>query len=306
MSALPSEILQRIAVGPAGWSYPDWHGTFYPADSATNRCMLPYVIRYFDTVEINSTFYRMPNLKTVENWLQISKKKESFSFCVKIWQGFTHSSRVAEPAMLESFSRVMQPLHENNKLGAVLIQYPWRTKYCEKNLADLTNLCSALAGLPLVIEFRHNSWNTVSLMDTLRQLGVGFVNIDQPLIGNSLPPTDYHTSSVAYFRFHGRNRENWFNESAGRDDRYNYLYSPAELDAWIPAISQCAEKAKKTFIIFNNHFRGQAVVNSFQMKEKLTGLKQNLPDSLVSSFPVLRSITADTADGQTGLFPFLV
>ena len=128
----------------------------------------------------------------------------------------------------------------------------------------------------------------------LRQ--VPFCNVDQPQIGATAPPTTIVTAPTAYVRLHGRNRETWFAEGAGRDARYDYLYSHDEIGEWAGRVRLMQRKAKDIFIIANNHYRGQAAANALELAHALTGARKALPPGLLAAFPRLAAI----AGGSSG------
>jgi uncharacterized protein YecE (DUF72 family) len=155
---------------------------------------------------------------------------------------------------------------------------------------------------PLVVEVRHASWNQPEFYAFLEERGVGFCNIDQPLIGRSLAPSNRSTGPVGYIRLHGRNYRDWFREDAGRDARYDYLYSEEELDPWVEKISEVSETASSTYVITNNHFRGQAVVNALQIRSRLERRKVAAPASLLEHYPVLEKSAVAESSPQSRLF----
>lgn len=279
----------NIYIGPAGWSYPDWEGVVYPVKKGRSFSPLKYLSEFFDTIEINSTFYRIPRPSFTEKWIEQVAHNKRFQFTVKVWQKFTHEINTYSDAEVDSFKESIEALVGSGRLGALLFQFPWRFKFDPDNKAYLIKLLFAFKDYPRVVEFRHASWNTVRVISLFKELNVGFANIDQPIIGRAIPPTNYVTSEIAYLRLHGRNYQNWFREDAGRDARYDYLYREDEIDEWKEKVVDVAEKAKKTFIIFNNHFRGQAVVNSLQLIAKLRGEKLVAPGTLLSAYPILKS-----------------
>src|ERR1700720_2454327 len=122
---------------------------------------------------------------------------------------------------------------------------------------------------------------------------VGFCNIDQPVLGRSLAPTEHVTSAVGYVRLHGRNYEQWF-DSDNRNDRYNYLYSERELAGWKERIDRVAERAQTTYVITNNHFESKAGVNALELKSMISGHRVPAPPTLLEKYPELRKI-ADPA-----------
>ena len=156
---------------------------------------------------------------------------------------------------------------------------------------------------PLVVELRHESWNNSRVLQTLEDLNVGLCDIDQPLFSNSIKPSAEVTSSIGYIRLHGRNYQNWFREEANVVERYDYLYSRDELDPWIDRIKEISDKAKQTFVIANNHARGQSLVNAFEILAQLEEERVPGPAKLIETYPRLsESVDADDEDEQGRLF----
>src|SRR2546423_416775 len=140
---------------------------------------------------------------------------------------------------------------------------------------------------PLVVELRHESWNSPRVLQTLEDLRVGLCDIDQPLFANSIKPSAEVTSSIGYIRLHGRNYQNWFREEANVVERYDYLYSRDELEPWIDRIREISEKAQRTFVITNNHARGQSLVNGLEILADLEEEKVPGPAKLIDTYPRL-------------------
>ncbi len=292
-----------LRIGPAGWSYADWEGIVYPKEKPKGFDQLHYLAHYFDTIEINTTFYRPPASKTSESWVRRTAHNRDFEFTAKLWQKFTHEREHFSARDVGQYKDGVTPLHEARKLGAVLVQFPWSFKNEESNKSWLENVLDTFQEYPLVVEFRHKSWVNEGVFSMLRQREIGFANIDQPVIGKSIEPSAEVTSSVGYVRFHGRNYENWFKKGAGRDARYDYLYSDKETEEWIDKIKNLEKKAKKSFFIYNNHFTGKAVVNGLQLKNKLKGKKVAAPEPLVQYYPTLKNIVeAETPGENLSLF----
>ncbi len=289
----------RTKVGPAGWSYEDWEGVVYPAQKPRGFSQLSYIARYFDTVEVNTTFYRPPTPWLARQWVRKVAHNPDFEFTAKLWQRFTHEGAALGTEEERKFKEGIQPLVDADKLGALLIQFPWRFKNEPGNREWVGTLLDAFFEYPLVVEFRHASWLTDDIFDFLRDRGVGFANIDQPVIGKSVPPTSLATSDIGYIRFHGRNYHDWFREGAGRDDRYNYLYTDQELEEWLGRVRDLEKQTKKNFLIYNNHYGGKAVVNALQMKAKLTGQPVLAPRTVVETFPdELKNVTIPDDSGR--------
>lgn len=196
----------------------------------------------------------------------------------------------------------LAPLADEGVLGTLLLQFPWSFKNDRESKSYLVRLLDRLRDYPLVVEVRHASWNVSDFYDELSHRGVGFCNVDQPLIGRSLAPSDKTTGPVGYVRLHGRNYQDWFREGAGRDARYDYLYSEEELDPWLERILEVSDGASETYVITNNHFRGQAVVNALQIRSRLEGRKVSAPASLVARYPVLVKVAEEDSERQGRLF----
>jgi uncharacterized protein YecE (DUF72 family) len=135
------------------------------------------------------------------------------------------------------------------------------------------------------------------MYEWLAERDVGICNIDQPVFSKSIRPAALTTSPVGYVRMHGRNYQNWFRDKAPRDERYNYLYSFDELDPWLKRIKEVAEQTRETYVITNNHFRGQAVVNAVEIEAALKEKLVPAPEPLFAIYPRLtESATREAAD----------
>jgi uncharacterized protein YecE (DUF72 family) len=236
--------LRDVSIGPAGWSYADWRGRVYPESAGTKFDTLSLVSKYFDTVEINSSFYYPPKPATARSWLKRVAHNPNFIFTAKLHKVFTHKRDRLTSKDEGAFREGLSPLMEAEKLGALLIQFPWSFKNVPEERDYLTQLCERFKEYPLVVELRHESWNHPRILQTLEDLGVGLCDIDQPQFRNSIKPSAEVTSPIGYIRLHGRNYQNWFREEANVLERYDYLYSRDELEPWIERIRQVAEKVK--------------------------------------------------------------
>ncbi len=295
--------LRDIRIGPAGWSYADWRGRVYPEGAGSKFDTLALVAKYFDTAEINSSFYRPPLPATARAWLQRIAHNPNFVFTAKLFRSFTHERGKATKEDEEAFRAGLDPLMEAGKLGAVLIQFPWSFKNDREERAYLDQLVERFKDYPLVVELRHESWNNPRILQTLEDLGVGLCDIDQPLFANSIKPAAEVTSPIGYIRLHGRNYQNWFREEAGVVERYDYLYSRDELEPWVERIKQVAEKAKQTFVVANNHARGQSLVNAFEAMALIDEQRVPGPAKLIEKYPRLaESVEPDDESSQGNLF----
>ena len=276
----------KIRIGPAGWSYKDWEGVVYPQKPGAKFDPLEYLSRFFNTIEINSSFYRPFTTKTAKSWAQ--RVPGDFTFTAKLHRVFTHERGQATEADEKAVREGFDQLAEDAKLGAVLLQFPWSFKNTDEDRQYLARVLSQFKNYPLVLEVRHTSWNNAQIHEWLEELGVGICNVDQPLFTKSIKPASDTTSQIGYVRLHGRNYQDWFREKAPRDDRYNYLYSLDELDPWIVRIKEIAKKTRETYVITNNHFRGQAVVNALEIKSTLEEEAAKGPAPLFDVYPRLR------------------
>lgn len=276
-------------VGVAGWSYPDWKGTVYPAKGGRDFEPLPYLASRIRLIEVDSTFYRIPEPARSAEWARKVSDYPDFRFTLKLFQGFTHT-RKASLVDERAFHRVVEPLAHYGRLSALLAQWPWSFKHTTENRKVLCDLLSRFSAYPLAVELRHASWAGEDVFAMLREKGAAFCNIDQPSLAQCMGPTGAVTADLAYFRFHGRNAAAWFQEGVGRDARYDYLYRACELVPWADAVRAAAGVAKEVVVVFNNHFRGQAVTNAFQFQHALSGERLPVPPELLSEYPELEEL----------------
>lgn len=281
----------KVYIGPAGWMYDDWEGIVYPLPTEPKFDPLVSLTQYFNLVEVNSSFYRPPTQQTTLKWVERVKKSPDFIFTYKLWQAYTHHRESSPGAQDEKLVKQgLDVLKKHDRLGAVLMQFPWSFKNMPENQSWLKKLLTIYREYNPVVEVRHNSWNNDDFLTFLKDHGAAFANIDQPVIGNSIGLTSFASDKLSYLRLHGRNFKNWFAKDASVTSRYNYLYSEQELKSIIKTIENLIENSSKTFIIFNNHYRGQAVVNALQTIFLLSGNRVNAPLSLVQTYPELQRI----------------
>ncbi len=279
-----------IRIGPAGWSYKDWNGIVYPKDRPKGFHEAEYLAHYFDTIEINTSFYHPVRAPVAKSWLGRVAHNKNFRFTAKLWRGFTHE-RNATTEDEQIVKEGLTPLLEADRLGALLLQFPWSFKNSADHRQYLLELQSRFREYPLVLEIRHSSWTEPGMLDMLAELGIGICNIDQPLFSRSVAPSAVSTSAVGYIRLHGRNYKQWFTENQNTGDRYNYLYSLEELEPWVARTKAVAKESKDTYVVTNNHYVGKATVNALEMASLLSGKPVQAPPSLVEHYPQLRDFT---------------
>jgi len=292
-----------IYFGPAGWIYRDWQEVFYPRKKGKGFDPLSFTAQYFDTVEINSSFYHPPAPESAAKWTRRVQTNPNFRFTAKVWQKLTHEREYSQEDV-DLFRQSIEPVAAASKLGALLLQFPWSFRNQEESRAYLEKLARSLRDYPLVLEVRHSSWNETGTFDFLREMGVGFCNIDQPVIGKSLRPTAVVTSPVSYFRMHGRNYKNWFRDQSDVNERYDYLYNSEELEQAGELIETIAERSRETYAILNNHRNAQAAANALELKSRVTGKKVAAPQSLLESYPHLKEFAeaGEVSTSQERLF----
>ena len=269
-------MAQGIYVGTSGWSYPKgdgtWNGHFYPKGTKDD---LSFYSQFFNTVEINTSFYYPLNPAYAYNWAR--KVPAGFLFTVKLWQKFTHPAMYREAAGEEAvisgedvavFNQGIEPLAAAGKLGAILAQFP--PSFINDNYGRqvLTAVMRTFNQYPLAIELRHKSWSDDK--NTAKMLADGntaWVQIDEPGFSFSIAKDLPLTCSLAYFRFHGRNKENWWTGNA--ETRYKYLYSKEEIKELSDKVADAAANSKITFTFFNNHWQGYAPKNAADLRKQL-------------------------------------
>jgi uncharacterized protein YecE (DUF72 family) len=293
----------RLRIGPAGWSYSDWAGYVYPQPRPKNFHEATFLAEFFDTIEINTSFYQPMRPDHAALWVERVAANPAFLFTAKLWQQFTHATTTTledEKSVRAGFD----VLRNANKLGAVLLQFPFSFHRSGETIAHLTKLLTRFADYPLVVELRHATWQTSGTLALLREHHAGFCNIDQPIIGKSIEPSADFTSLIGYVRLHGRRYDTWFSDDPATPpyERYNYLYNAGELQPWATRIRAIAEHTQKIFVVTNNHYQGKGVVNALQLISMLKGEKINVPEPLRQRYPQLEEIAAEMPTTPT-LFP---
>lgn len=251
------QILASLVMGTSGWSYKEWVGPFYPKAAK----MFSYYARFFNTAEINSTFYRYPSGAAIYGLYRASPK--GFVFSAKLPRLITHEKRL-DPALkvendLLRFLELLNPLKASGKLGCLLIQLPPSFVY-ERDHENLETFLQMLPkGYEFAAEFRDHSWMRNDTWELLKRHNVAYCIVDEPL----LPPEVHLTADFAYFRWHGRGTRPW----------YDYRYSREELEEWVPRVENTRNKVDKIYGYFNNHYHGYAVENCIEILEMLNAAK---------------------------------
>jgi len=267
----------RVRIGTSGYSFKDWKGPFYPPSLAGSE-MLPYYSRFFDIVEINATYYRIPPHSAFSR--MVRNTDTGFNFIVKLHGSMTHE-RKGDPGPFDNFFDAISPLEESGRLDGLLAQFPWSFRFSEDNYSYLGWLARKMEGRPLYVEFRHESWVRDEVFTWLRENRVGYCIVDQPGLEGLSPTVLETTGPTAYVRLHGRNDIDWWRPRPG-SDRYLYDYSDRELSGWAEKIDTLAAGSDRVLLFFNNCHHGNAPLNARKLK-KILGLsdtRDSLPGEL--------------------------
>jgi uncharacterized protein YecE (DUF72 family) len=312
----------EVRIGTSGWSYPSgpgtWNGIFYPARRGAMRgaTELEYYAEHFDTFEVNSSFYRVPEPAVTAKWVQQTPRR--FDFCLKLFQKFTHPGMFARgadaradsepsavpevtPGDADMFRHAIEPIAASGKLGALLAQFPPSFRHGDDTAEYLAWLLQAFSDYPVAVELRHRSWSDhqATILDLLTARRAAWVQIDEPKFRFSIRQDRLpNNTRLYYMRLHGRNAEQWWTHDHP-DERYNYLYSPAEIDDFADTVSRVRQLVQTIYVFMNNHFAGKAVANAAALRHA-TG--QPVPgeyaDEMLDRYPFLRPIAARPRDGM--------
>ncbi len=292
-----------ITVGTCSWTEKTLiqSGEFYPRNIKTAEGRLRYYADHFDTVEVDAPYYAIPDRRNTSLW--VDRTPENFIFHIKAYGALTghgidpktlpldiqsaipYSDRekkyiyIKEPSLLKDiaarFREALVPLSDSRKLGILVFQYPPWFHYRPSNLDYIVNCQSLMEGLPIGVEFRHGSWLTAEKQDTvfkfLREHQITYIGADEPQYGNlaTVPFIPRVTTDIAYYRFHGRNKENWLKKGIATTLRYAYLYNDGELKKFVPALHDSEKRARVTYVMFNNCHGGFAMKNALRIREML-------------------------------------
>lgn len=252
-----------IGIGTSGYYFLDWKGSFYP-DNLPKSGWLPYYSEHFSILEINRSYYGIPNEKSVSRW--INETPTDFRFFVKLHKDTTHAQCGKSIALLDLLD-VLKPLRVKGKLSGLLAQFPASFHNTRENRQYVQELLPAIEGIDLYTEFRHKSWDLDTVVTFCCDIGAHWVIVDQPKIRGLSDTRLAVTGKNSYVRFHGRNAHTWYHPERG--DRYDWEYSEAELKPWKMRLKTLEERAETTYLFFNNCHAGQAIKSAYLMKKML-------------------------------------
>jgi uncharacterized protein YecE (DUF72 family) len=278
MEAMSTGTPAEILVGTCNWLD---HEGFYPAEMRGKRQKerLGYYASFFPVVEIDSSFYGIPRPEVVQGW--VDRTPDDFHFNIKAYKSLTGHEREqgrprpATDAEVRDFLTCLEPLRDSGKLVAIHYQFPpWFTN----RPAARERILEARERHPediVAVEFRHRSWfdegRWPETEELLRELDVTYVGVDAPQLGSGTAPPHLAVTSprLCIVRFHGRNYQTWYKKTKTTGERFDYLYKPAELAQWRPAIEAVAADGVPVHVLLNNNRSNYAVVNAFDMAHLL-------------------------------------
>jgi uncharacterized protein YecE (DUF72 family) len=294
----------EVLVGTASWTDPTLIASgWYPPDATTPERRLAYYASRFPAVEVDSSYYAPPSERNAVLWVQ--RTPRHFTFNVKAYSLLTgHPTRVSSlpkavrelapgsratvyakdlPAravdeVFEMFRAALMPLHSAGKLGYVLFQFPEWFVPGEESRAWILHAAKRLPDYRIAVEFRRGSWMTERsaprTLAFLSEHGLAYVCVDMPQgFVSSVPPVVAATTDdLGVVRFHGRNAETWKRRGVGAAERFDYLYSEAELREWVPRLEELAGQVRRLHVMFNNCYRDKGVRNAKQMADLLGAL----------------------------------
>lgn len=243
--------LRGVWTGTSGFSYDDWKGEVYPS-SLSKAEWFDFYTTQFNTLELNSSFYAFPSEKTV---LSLCRRAPSnFLFSVKAHQSITHDKKVEN---VQPFIGVLKSFENKGFFPLALFQFPF-SFHCTQDNKDYLDRCLQNFPFAISVEFRNQEWVQPVALKELQEKEISVVSVDEPALKGLMPKTLF-SSEILYLRFHGRNKEKWWNPD-NAFERYDYSYTKEELEEWVVPFLQADASVKVVY--FNNHFRGQAVRNA--------------------------------------------
>lgn len=230
---------------------------WYPRGVSSPKARLAYYAERFDTVEVDSPFYHLPDPAVAGRWAQ--RTPGEFVFHVKAHASMTHHEEAEQALAFAEFRASLEPLELSGKLRGILLQYHPRFVKSPEAKEELAQVRTLLDPLVPLVEFRHRSWLEDDERDDtltfLEREGLAYVSVDAPptRASNVLPPVAAATHRIAYIRFHGRNVKTWNIKAERSSERFNWMYAPEELAEWLPRLEPLAREADEVYAMFNNN-----------------------------------------------------
>lgn len=290
-----------LHAGASGWAHSQWQGLFYPGQTRAGVHQLERYAQFFNSVEITASLYGPLKPELSRLWAKLVGGNREFQFVARTWRNLIEA-RQLDAAEVGSFRAGLQPLAETGRLGAVLLEFPANFRFDADSRQRLLALRRALSPLPLVAEFRHDSWMREEALGTLIDYHIGFANLDQAEFTRAMPPTAFLTSPVGYVRLRGRNPLGPQTGPQTGPKPEPYLYCPEQLDQWAHRIRKVNRFAKRTFVMMANDSGARSLVNAFQMRQLLGLGDGRAPKALVERFSRELAWVRPDQPLQTSLF----
>lgn len=286
------------SIGIGGWEHDVLNECFYPAQQADSIEKLSYYSRVFDTVEVRATFWDDSLTEDdAKKWIQAVRENRRFTFNVKLHSSFTHKT-IIKPHITRNVRGLLHTLLQADRLGALLIQFPYSFTNTNAHRFHLEKLAQVFAGYPINVEFRHNSWDQTSTWDLLSEHDLSIVGADLPHVRQFMPYTASAVNGRAYLRLHGRNEKGWLIN--GFDARYDYLYNEREVREIARRVAVLSGKSSHITVIFNNTTGGKAIANALHLMSLVRDGKHVLiPEPTLRAFPHLEKVAAVVDAEQT-------
>ncbi len=293
--------MSKIYVGMGGWDLEPFNRYFYPPRQKKGFRKLEFYSQFFDSVEINATFYKTSFTQdNIARWLNDVAGNKEFMFTVKLFQGFTHTFA----ATRDDYNRmrtILDGLASAGKLGGLLIQFPSSFSYDHAYCEYLTRLGRAFREYRLFLEVRDKSWNSPLMYNFFQENRFHLVNVDLPSINNHIPFNCLTWNGAAYFRMMGRNINTWNHpwrkEEDGKhmvSDRYHYLYSEREINNILLMIEKIKSVTNTIFVVFHNDPEANSLINGFQIRHRTRhNQRVMIPQNFLRKYPMLKPISAE-------------
>ena len=231
---------------------------WYPRGVSTPKARLGYYAERFDTVEVDSPYYHLPDPAVTGRWAQGTPPE--FTFHVKAHATMTGHEPAEQEQAFAEFRASLEPLELSGKLRGILLQYHPRFVKSEEAKAELGRVRALLDPLVPLVEFRHRSWleedERADTFSFLERSGLAYVSVDAPRTraSNVVPPIAAATHPVAYVRFHGRNWKTWnIRNARSSAERFDWMYSAEELAEWVEPLGRLAEQSEEVYALMNNN-----------------------------------------------------
>ena len=246
-----------VRLGTCSWADEGLVKHWYPRGVSTPAARLAFYADRFDTVEVDSPFYHLPDPVVTRRWAE--RTPDAFVFHVKAHASMTHHEPADQEQAFSDFRASIEPLELSGKLRGILLQYHPSFKKSPGTKEELTRVQALLDPLVPLVEFRHRSWlepwEQADTLAFLEQHGCAYVSVDAPATraSNVVPRVSAATHRVAYIRFHGRNWKTWNIRGGKSSDRFDWMYSAEELAEWVQPIARLTEDAEEVYAFFNNN-----------------------------------------------------